>query len=160
VSQTLLGDLVPDTVSGPKATISPASSRAGTIVVIHVEALLDGMVGKSTATDLIGSIDTDERSIDTAFDLLAAKRRRHVLAALAASDDPVSLSELAADVAGRESNGKPDGIAPAVVQDVAVSLHHVHLPKLAAGATLEYDASRDRVELSQPAMLADRVAGE
>ncbi|WP_459193122.1 DUF7344 domain-containing protein [Halosimplex sp. J119] len=88
---------------------------------------------------LEGGLTTEER-----FDLLADERRRRALAALAERSAPIDLEPLAEAVADRET----DGTAPSAdeIERVAVSLHHVHLPRAADLGVLEYDAEETRVE--------------
>lgn len=69
--------------------------------------------------------------------LLAAERRRLVLDVLEQGSTPVELQELAVEVAAREAaSGQPDA---ETVERVSVSLHHVHLPKLAEHGVVDYD---------------------
>jgi len=82
-------------------------------------------------------LDADER-----YDLLAAERRRAVLAVLDERGAPVALDDLTEAVAARESDetrGEARG-------RLAISLHHVHLPRMADLGVLDYDAGANRVE--------------
>jgi DNA-binding transcriptional ArsR family regulator len=83
----------------------------------------------------LGSVDD---SLDAIFEVLAAERRRHVLYALYRRSGPVSLSDLAEEVASHE-NTEADRIA--------ASLHHVHLPKLVSANAAEYDPEEGAVRL-------------
>lgn len=74
------------------------------------------------------------QDVDTVFDLLAHSYRRRVLAALADADDALTLDSLAEEVVARA----PD-LGPADEEPVRVSLHHVHLPKLAAADVVAYE---------------------
>lgn len=70
-------------------------------------------------------------------ELLAVGRRRTTLDILADSNTPVELEELAATVAERENS---QGIADkAIIERVAISLHHSHLPKMADLGIIDYD---------------------
>ncbi len=75
------------------------------------------------------------------FDVLASERRRILLSALPDQSMPVDAAELARIVAAREDSSAPDDVSAKIVQDVHVTLHHVHLPKLADAELLEYDAT-------------------
>lgn len=92
----------------------------------------------------------DERSTESKLtatercDLLADERRRLALAALAERSAPVALESLAADVAAREANGASP--SPDEIDRMAVSLHHVHLPRAADLDVIDYDADANRVE--------------
>ena len=75
-------------------------------------------------------------SEDDAFRLLADERRRVTVGALADLGSPLGLNELAREVADRETRG--DGPSAETVQNVKLTLHHNHLPKLADVGVLEY----------------------
>ncbi len=83
----------------------------------------------------LGSVDD---SFDAIFEVLAAERRRHVLYALHRHSGPVSLSDLAEEVASREGTD---------ADRVAASLHHVHLPKLVGANVAAYDPEERTVRL-------------
>lgn len=76
--------------------------------------------------------------------VLASERRRLILDVLAERSTPVDLADLAAAVATRESDGETDGD----VDRVALTLHHVHLPKMAAHGVVGYDPDAGRIESS------------
>lgn len=80
-------------------------------------------------------------STDQLFDALADERRRAVLDALSAAEQPVDVHRLAERVAARERRGDDAGRPPRdAVRRALVSLHHAHLPKLADAGLVEYDA--------------------
>jgi hypothetical protein len=83
-------------------------------------------------------------SADERHDLLAAERRRVVLEALVDREEPVALVDLAEWVAARETDAATPG--EDATERVAVSLHHVHLPRMADLNVLDYDAAANRVE--------------
>ncbi len=56
--------------------------------------------------------------------------------------DVFSFEELVNQFVPRESNG--DATVAEVRDSTAISLHHVHLPKLADFGIIEYDAERKR----------------
>lgn len=72
------------------------------------------------------------------LDALAHERRRVVLAVLEDTDGRVTREELARAVATRETESD-DAPERAIVERVASSLHHVHLPKLASVGSIEYE---------------------
>ncbi|WP_436907912.1 DUF7344 domain-containing protein [Halosimplex marinum] len=85
-----------------------------------------------------------ELGADERYELLAAERRRAVLAVLDERGAPTPLDELAEAVAARErerAGGSADGH-----DRLAVSLHHVHLPRMADLGVLDYDAGANRVD--------------
>jgi len=71
--------------------------------------------------------------------LLADERRQVVLESLPATGAELDLEELAAAVLEREDGD------PATRGEVAVSLHHIHLPVLEDLGILHYDADSHRV---------------
>ncbi|WP_436932596.1 DUF7344 domain-containing protein [Halosimplex halobium] len=77
---------------------------------------------------------------DERYELLAAERRRTALEVLAERGTPVELDDLATAVAAREG-----GETPAATDRLAVSLHHVHLPRMADLGVLDYDPGDNRV---------------
>mgnify|MGYP000583101868 CR=1 FL=1 len=89
-----------------------------------------------------------ERS--TRHRVLAVERRRVTCDALAACDEgPIPLEALADAVANRDPDVE-DGDRAA--DDVATTLHHVHLPLLAEAGVLEYDAGANLVTYDAEAL--------
>lgn len=76
--------------------------------------------------------------------MLASERRRVVLDVLAGRSTPVDLEELATDVATREIDGETPRVD--VVEQVAIALHHNHLPMLTDLGVLEYVPAARRIE--------------
>lgn len=72
--------------------------------------------------------------------LLAVDRRRHVLDVVAGREEPIGLDALAAAVLECEH-----GVDPSDADDVATTLHHVHLPKMVDAGVLAYDAAAKRI---------------
>lgn len=75
-------------------------------------------------------------------ELLAAKHRRSVLQVVTAEMGAFGLHELAREVAANED----DDADESQVEQVAIALHHVHLPKMAELGVLSYDAERHQIE--------------
>lgn len=84
---------------------------------------------------------TDDQGEDFVEDA-SVERRRAVVTALESLDGPRERADLAREVAAREADGEP---ATGAVEEVAVALHHVHLPKLERAGLLEYDADEGTV---------------
>ena len=76
--------------------------------------------------------------------LLAVERRRLALELLDGRSTPVTLEELAAEIAARETEQNELDETP--VERVALTLHHQHLPELAEAGVLEYDAEAQRID--------------
>ena len=96
------------------------------------------------------TVNTDTTTLDSTLDCCRDQRRRVALGVLADESESVTLDDLAAAVlehdhhvsvgAGSDDDGDDD------LQGVRVSLHHVHLPKLAAAGVVAYDLDRRVVE--------------
>jgi DNA-binding transcriptional ArsR family regulator len=82
---------------------------------------------------------TNEERADAIFDVLSDARRRRTIRILQADEGTVSMPALAEALAAREP-GDPDP------DRLAVSLQHVHLPKLEATGIVEYTSDRSRVQ--------------
>lgn len=74
--------------------------------------------------------------------LLANERRRAVLATLDDRAASVDLDDLAAQVATQEGD-------EADTDQIKITLHHVHLPKLADAGVIEYDPETHRIDQSR-----------
>ncbi|MDG5778334.1 hypothetical protein QA599_17935 [Haloarculaceae archaeon H-GB1-1] len=93
-----------------------------------------------TATDA-GTVDL---STSDRYEVLAAERRRVTLDILAERATPVDLENLATAVTEREADAERDD--GETVEQVAISLHHNHLPKMADFGAIDYDPEATRVE--------------
>lgn len=88
-------------------------------------------------------------SQDVALRLLSHAYRRALLECLDRHDAPVSLADAAADVA-RKCKGKPaPDISDAEIERINLSLHHSHVPRLAARDAVAYDRDRKTVTLTE-----------
>lgn len=72
-------------------------------------------------------------------EVLAAERRRITLNILADLTETVELNDLATVVAERKNNGVDS-------ERIALTLHHIHLPKMADAGVINYDPDATRVE--------------
>lgn len=90
------------------------------------------------------SATEQDASLDELFDLLRDDRRRTVLSVLDGRDSPIDVSTLARAVA----DSRHDDPSDEAIEDVRVTLHHVHLPKLAAASLVDYD--RDARTVDRP----------
>jgi len=93
-------------------------------------------------------MDRKERAVELTdgerHQLLEVRRRRVTLDCLTNRSAAVPLRELAEDVADRSAavDADDDG----AVERIAVSLHHVHLPKIADAGIVDYDPEANRVD--------------
>lgn len=98
--------------------------------------------GLSTADHPLYSDPVARRILAEDFrdDVLRAlddQRRRHVIAVLSHREGPIHRRALAAAVATRERDG--GDVSTSTVDDVLVTLHHVHCPLLDDCGLVEYD---------------------
>lgn len=87
-------------------------------------------------------------STDRCLEALADDSRRHVLSALCRAESPLSLSELAIDLANAETGPAGPGAEDDPVRSRKVELYHRHVPKLADAGLVEFDAERRTVTLA------------
>jgi hypothetical protein len=99
------------------------------------------MVHTAAETAVERILGRDESaSVSRLFDVLADERRRTVVAVLLEQTAPITVETLARRVAARDADASPANVPTADVDEVHVSLHHVHLPKMAQAGLLTYDA--------------------
>lgn len=72
------------------------------------------------------------------FHILGNDRRREIVSVLAARDERVDVSDVATEVASRESESG-DSVPNNLYKSVYVSLQQTHLPQLEADGVIEYD---------------------
>lgn len=87
-------------------------------------------------------------SLDTVLDLLSDCRRRLALAILAAHGGPITLADLADEVAIREHEARIDEIPATEVMEIYLSLYHNHIQKLRAAGIVTYCQELDLVSVS------------
>lgn len=83
----------------------------------------------------------EELDVEDRLYLLSSPARRAVLAVLADHASPMTLGDIAAEMAATGA----DASADADYRDLEVVLHHNHLPRLAEAGLVEYDASANSV---------------
>ncbi|MFC5368882.1 DUF7344 domain-containing protein [Salinirubrum litoreum] len=92
---------------------------------------------------------TDSLTRDDLFDVLQARRRRLALWYLhERAEGEARLRALARHVAALEADTDAHAVDGAVRQRVQLSLYQAHLPKLVDFGVVEYDETRERVELT------------
>jgi hypothetical protein len=90
----------------------------------------------------------DHEVVDAMCRVLAHPRRRYALRRLCDSEGPMTLTDLAGDVAAHETDEPITEIHPEEVQRVHLSLYHIHIPKLVDEQFVRYDRERRLVSLS------------
>lgn len=106
---------------------------------------------RSSSQDTTEQAATAGRSMR--YRAVAVDRRRAACDVLAECDEgTLSLEALAEAVARRETDVSEAGDGE---RQVAITLHHLHLPLLASAGVLEYDAARKRVRPDPDALAQD-----
>lgn len=88
---------------------------------------------------------TDSDSIDTLYAALANSRRLYVILRLQTTETPLQLDTLAAQLAGWETEEPPESVSETTITQIRSSLHHTHIPKLAATELVHYDADTETI---------------
>ncbi|GAA0520473.1 hypothetical protein SAMN04488066_12617 [Halorubrum aquaticum] len=84
--------------------------------------------------------------LETVLDVCNHKHRRIVLATLADQEQPISINDLTNAIIKYNHHTPPTEAADETVTEVQISLHHLHLPKLAEAGFIRYDLERQVVE--------------
>ncbi len=93
-----------------------------------------------------GERDRTELSTTDCHRLLADERRRTLLDVLGDSTLPVDLTTLAEDLATHDEDDA------ATVDELAISLHHRHLPMMDDLGVVDYDTDSRRVEVRRSSL--------
>lgn len=91
----------------------------------------------------------DPDHVDAVFDCLAHPRRRYVLRRLRDVAVPLSLTDLAADVATWEASVPRSDVDEETIREVRLVLYHCHIPKLTEADLVEYDRDRGVIEIGE-----------
>lgn len=113
------------------------------------------MVGHSPEVGVAEREESDGRSFDVGFGLLAKQRRRIALSCLTDHSRAIALADLAEDVAARENEESITEIPKEEISRICTLLYHNHVPKLAAAGAVEYDRDRNSVRISEAAETAE-----
>ena len=87
-------------------------------------------------------------SLETSLTLLANPHRRYVLEDLLDWGRSSTLPELTWSVAMRFHEADGTDVSRDALDSIRIRLHHVHLPKLAAGGLIDYDYDSRTAELA------------
>lgn len=128
---------VPNRSTGEQSTNAIPGNRAG----VEPEERKDTEPGARERTESGEGENRGARadSLDAIFQMLAAQRRRYALYVLSRHAGPITLADLADEVASLEETTS---------ERVATSLHHVHLPKLDDAGVADYDAEARTARLA------------
>lgn len=94
----------------------------------------------------IVSMSTDSSPVDRFCTILSDHERRSALTALAAGDTPMTLRDVTHEVVEREYDARISDAPSDAVEDVYLSLVHVHVPMLADAEVIEFDSNREVIE--------------
>lgn len=87
-------------------------------------------------------------SVDELFGLLANERRQALLSVLATRGGPVDVDELTRAIAALETSTDATDVDESDLRRVRLTLHHVHLPKMADYGVISYDRNHRMVALA------------
>lgn len=92
---------------------------------------------------------------DDIYEILSNHRRRFALHHLKRQATPVTIGELAEQIAAWETHSSVEAISSSERKRVYTSLQQFHLPKMAAKGVIEYDSRTGTVELTEDAAKID-----
>lgn len=104
---------------------------------------------ESSLTEQTIDATTNSPVADELFDALSHQRRRYAISCLDEHERPLSLPDLADEVAVREYETTITDISAEEVKRVYASLWHSHIPKLESIGIVAYDQESDMVTLSE-----------
>lgn len=90
-------------------------------------------------SDDIGNTEPPRQSADRLYGALGNAERRLVVAYLEATDESVTLEELADAMAARTDGCQRESASD--LDSIKLRLHHCHLPKLGDAGLLSYDCA-------------------
>jgi hypothetical protein len=85
-------------------------------------------------------------TVDSILDVCRHQHRRIVLALLAAEQRSLTLNDLTKTVLEYNHQASPTTVSADVLTEIRLSLHHVHLPKLASEGLVTFDPDRQLVD--------------
>jgi len=88
-------------------------------------------------------------TVDSVLDVCRHQHRRIMLALLAADGRSLTLNDLSRTVLEYTHQASPTAVSEDLLSEIRLSLHHVHLPKLASDGLVTYDPDRKLVELTE-----------
>ena len=128
-----------DSVTGPSAEESTASNGTPSS-----DTRLGA--GESAEAHAEDAPPTPALPLDQTFEILKNQRRRYVLQYLDDADGPVSLSDLAEQIAAWENGKEVREITSSERKRVYVGLYQCHLPKMAGMDVISFNKPRGIIE--------------
>lgn len=126
--------------------IMSGSSSADEIAAADIEEEAESEEPSSTEESPSESIPLDQ-----IFGILKNRRRRHVLRYLYEAEEPVSLSEVAEQIAAWENDKEVRQISSSERKRVYVGLYQCHLPKMDGAGVVSFNKPRGIIELGENA---------
>lgn len=99
----------------------------------------------SKSTDEADGVFVTASSIDDLYSALAASRRLYIVSYLQNAEPPVELETLARQLAEWEVDQGAATISDETVEQVCLSLYHVHIPTLLDVHLVHYDENKERL---------------
>ena len=87
---------------------------------------------------------------DALLEVLSEPRRRFVISCLAEYETPLTLPDVADELAVWEHDARLPEISADDVAAIHADLYHVHVPKMADAGVVEYSQERELVALAKP----------
>lgn len=113
----------------------------------HLLPNQDSPMSQADTSTMANALHAIDLAPTERYHLLAADRRRLAIEILAQEQSAIERNALAEKIAQRETDEEPDSDA---ISDVELSLHHVHLPKLAAAGVIGEYSETQPIELTEP----------
>jgi DNA-binding transcriptional ArsR family regulator len=91
---------------------------------------------------------SEDELLDTLYKTLANRDRRRILRYLADHPEPISTSELAAEMGTLEHDSESPAVPTEQQSNTHVSLFHIHLPILNKTGLISWDRDKESVTIS------------
>jgi hypothetical protein len=131
---------------GGTASADPATASSAAEPGAGGTPSSDGDTDGPAATAAEDSPPTPALPLDQTFEILKNQRRRYVLQYLDDADGPVSLSDLAEQIAAWENGKEVREITSSERKRVYVGLYQCHLPKMAGMDVISFNKPRGIIE--------------
>ncbi|WP_232702435.1 DUF7344 domain-containing protein [Halobacterium wangiae] len=95
----------------------------------------------------LAALDVDT---DALMDVLSHARRRFVVACLAEYETPLTLPDVADELAVWEYDARITEVPADAVAAIHADLYHTHVPKMADAGVVDYNPERELVALAEP----------
>jgi hypothetical protein len=102
--------------------------------------------GEDESSDADERVEAAELPLDHVFEILKNQRRRYVLRYLRETEESVSMSDLAEQVAAWENDKSVEQLTSSERKRVYVGLYQCHLPKMDGMDVVEFNKPRGVIE--------------